>query len=141
MADGAIESALRALRARDRSAHELDRRLQERGFDQDERERALETLERIGLLDDVRFAHGRADSLARRGAGDQLITHSLVEAGIHAEAIEEALGSLEPEPVRARRIVSRRGGGPKTARYLRARGFAPETVSGAVAAEERDEIP
>jgi regulatory protein len=135
----AREVALRALRQRDRSVRELDRRLSDRGFDEDERAEALEGLIRTGLVDDARFAEGRARSLARRGAGDALIRHALRMAGVSREDAETALGAVEPESSRAREIVARRGPGPATARYLRTKGFSDEVAS-AIAAEADGEL-
>lgn len=132
----AVEQALRALRFRDRSTAELDTRLARRGVGADERERALETLERIGYLDDERFAHTRAEQLAARGSGDALIRHDLEGRGIAREQIEAALGVLEPERERAGRIVRQRGGSVKTARYLASRGFGEDALEGIVAHEE-----
>lgn len=136
-----MEGALRALRHRDRTARELDRRLAERGFDAPERERALDTLRRTGLLDDGRYARNRAESLAARGAGDDLIRHELEAAGVDPELAEAAVAAVEPELERARRIVESRGRGPKTARYLRGRGYAYETVMTVVASGEGGELP
>lgn len=129
MVDEALESALRALKHRDRSTHELDRQLSERGFAPAERERVLETLARTGLLDDGRFARSRAESLAARGKGDELIRHDLSGAGVDPDLAEEAISALEPEIERARRIIEARGASPKTARYLHGRGFSHEVVA------------
>ena len=103
----ALDTALRALRHRDRSAAELDVRLERRGVGAVEREQALETLERIGYVDDERLARTRAEQLAARGSGDALIRHDLEGRGIAVEEIEAALGALEPERERAARIVVR----------------------------------
>ncbi len=135
----AHELALRSLRARDRSVQELDERLAASGADEEERAAVLESLQRTGLLDDRRFAEGRAASLARRGAGDALIRHELGAAGIGAELVEEVIAALEPELDRARAIVERRGEGARTARYLVGKGFAREVV-GAIAGGAGDEI-
>ena len=132
----AVETALRALRARDRSAAELDARLAQRGVGAAEREEALETLERIGYVDDGRFALLRAEQLAVRGSGDALIRHDLEQRGVAAEQIEVALETLEPERERAARIVARRGSGAKTARYLASRGFGEEALADVVAAND-----
>lgn len=131
----AVETALRALRFRDRSAAEVGARLAERGVGEEERRQALEALERIGYLDDERFARSRAEQLAARGAGDGLIRHDLAGRGVCAEHVEEALAALEPEAVRAARIVARRGAGPKTARYLASKGFGEDGLAAAVAVE------
>jgi regulatory protein len=133
MNDDALELALRALRHRDRSAAEVARHLESRGVGEAERGGALDTLVRTGVVDDRRFAESRASSLADRGAGDALIRHELRRAGVGPEDIEDAVAALVSERARAERIVARRGGGPKTARYLAGKGFAEEVVHAVVA--------
>jgi SOS response regulatory protein OraA/RecX len=129
-----LETALRALRHRDRSVAELEARLEERGVEAPERRRALETLERIGYVDDERLARSRAARLAGRNAGDELIRHDLEGRGIDAAGIEAALAGLEPEFERAAAIVATRGRNDKTARYLASRGFGADIVDDVVAA-------
>ena len=131
-----IELAVRALRTRDRSAAELDARLARRGVGDAEREQTLETLERIGYVDDERFARTRAEQLAARGSGDALIRHDLESRGIADEAVEDALAELEPERERAARIVTQRGRSVKTVRYLASRGFGDDALVGVVARDE-----
>lgn len=138
--DEALECALRALHHRDRSIHELELRLRERGFSEPECERALETLSRTGLADDARYAEARAASLAARGASDAFIRHALAEAGVDGRLVDDALGSIDSETTRARRIVARRGTGHKTARYLSGKGFTEESVAWAVAEGACDEL-
>jgi regulatory protein len=136
----AAEVALRALRHRDLSRGELEERLRAKGFDELTRDDALETLERTGLLDDRRFAESRARSLASRGAGDAAIRHALARAGVDAELVEDALESIEPEVDRARTVVGRRGVDPKTARYLRSKGFSEDVVAGVIAGLSNEEL-
>jgi regulatory protein len=133
MNDDALELALRALRHRDRSAAEVERHLESRGVGEAERDGALDTLVRTGVVDDRRFAESRAYSLADRGAGDALIRHELRRSGVGAKDIEDAVATLESERARAERVVARRGGGPKTARYLAGKGFAEDVVHAVVA--------
>jgi SOS response regulatory protein OraA/RecX len=128
----ALEYALRSLRHRDRSVRELEQRLQVRGFSESEREQAIETLLRTGVVDDHRFAEARAHALAERGVGDALIRHRLELAGVAAELVEQALQAVPPEADRARLLVSRRGGGAKTARYLIGKGFSEDVVDGLI---------
>ena len=132
----AVETALRALRYRDRTAAELAARLEQRGVGEAERNQALETLERIGYVDDARFAHTRAQQLAERSSGDALIRDDLERRGVAADAIELALEALEPERERAARVAERRGRTVKTARYLALRGFGEEALDALVAAED-----
>ena len=139
-AESALDAALRALRHRDRSTTELRSRLAEQGFETDERDEAIETLLRTGLADDGRYAEARARALAARGAGDVRIRHELGRAGVSAELVEQALDSLDAEADRARNVVVRRGAGPKTARYLRGKGFSDDVVAGVVAGDVEDEL-
>jgi len=125
---GALARATRALAARDRSRQALDDRLAAAGVAAGPRREALETLERVGLVDDARFAAGRAAALAERGHGDAAIRFDLEQQGLDDELVADALASLEPERERALRLAEQRGRGPKTARWLAGRGFDPDTV-------------
>ena len=124
---------MRALRFRDRTVAELDRRLAEAGVGREEREGAIEALARAGYLDDRRVACARAGALAERGSGDALIRLDLERRGVRADDVDEAIAALEPEQERAARVVSRRGASVRTARYLLAKGFCEEVVDDAVA--------
>jgi SOS response regulatory protein OraA/RecX len=127
----ALGVAGRALRARDLSERALSERLEGRvapAF----REDALNTLARVGALDDRRVAQNRADALAKRGYGDAAIRHDLHRKGLQPDEIEEALANLAPETRRAERIVARRGRGPATARYLAGKGFGDDAVESAL---------
>ncbi|HST16039.1 MAG TPA: RecX family transcriptional regulator [Gaiellaceae bacterium] len=130
-----LELAARALKHRDRSRNELDRRLEEAGIDASAREQALETLERIGYLDDRRFAATRAHTLAERGYGDEAIRVDLDREGVTAETAEAAVRGLEPEPERARSFVRRLGGRGNAAAQLLRRGFDPDSVEAALGAD------
>jgi len=111
------EVALRALRAADRSRAELDARLQRAGVEEAEREETLDSLERLGYLDDERTAALRAARLAERGYGDAYIRAELERRGLPSEA---AVADLEPEAERASRFTGRGTG------WLARRGFASE---------------
>ena len=135
-----MQAGLAALRYRDLSERELDRKLATRGFSEDERQGAVATLRRTGLLDERRFAESRARALASRGAGDRLIRYELERAGISGDLVEDAIGALEDESTRAEAIVARRGSSAKTARYLLAKGFSADAASEAVASERDEEL-
>ncbi len=130
-----LELAARALKHRDRSRHELDRRLEEAGIAAEEREQTLATLERIGYLDDRRFASMRARTLAERGYGDEAIRVDLDREGVTAETADAALRGLEPERDRARTLVRRLGGRRNAAVQLLRRGFDPDSVEAALGAD------
>jgi SOS response regulatory protein OraA/RecX len=132
----ALSAAAGALRYRDHTTASLDARLQRRGVAPVERQSTLATLSRAGILDDARVARERARTLAERGAGDLLIADDLERRGVVAELVDQALGSLDPELVRAKNIVERRGASRRTARFLTGKGFTVETVELVVADED-----
>ncbi len=119
MAEDAFEAATRALRHADRSRAELEERLAQRGFREDERTAALDRLEELGWLDDERTAGLRAAALADRGYGDAYIRADLERRGLPVEA---AVAGLESERERALRHADR------GAAWLSRRGFDPEVV-------------
>jgi regulatory protein len=123
----ATELALRALRHRDRSRHDLDRRLQRAGIPAGEREQALDGLADAGLLSDARFAEARARALAER-SGDELIRRELAGHGVDEEVVASVLAELPPEAERAERAFARRGGDARALRYLAGKGFSAESL-------------
>jgi len=118
----------RVLARRDHSEQAVRDALERKGIREPEREEAVATLRRHGAIDDERFAHVRAAALAERGLGDAAIAFRLERDGIEPESLEPALAALEPERDRAVRLAARRGPTAKTARWLAARGFAPESI-------------
>jgi SOS response regulatory protein OraA/RecX len=132
MTETPLDLAVRALRARDRSAQELDDRLARAGVSAAERVETLATLERLGYVDDARVAAARAEALAARGYGDAAIRADLERRGVGEEPREAALAALAPEAERARDLARREGATSRTARRLAAKGFSPETVEAAV---------
>jgi regulatory protein len=130
--DDPIEIATRALQHRDRSRRDLEERLARAGIDEDRRNDALETLERVGYVDDERFASARAEALAGRGYGDEWIRHDLGEHGVGAEAVADALGALVQESERAAAVVERLGRTPKTGAHLARKGFGQDALEAAL---------
>ena len=128
----ALGIAGRALRTRDLSKRRLADRLERAGVPPAAQEESLEILARAGLVDDGRFSRNRAEALARRGFGDAAIRHDLAGQGVASDLAEAAVLELEPEAERARRLVERRGVGPRTARYLAAKGFGEGALEAAV---------
>ena len=129
----ARDVALRALRARDHTTASLEQRLADRGTTAAVRRETVAAAQRAGLVDDRRFAAGRAALLASRGAGDLLIGDDLERHGVPAGAIRAAIDGLEPESIRAAAIVEARGASPRTARYLVGKGFSEATLEPLVA--------
>jgi regulatory protein len=132
----ALAASAGALRHRDLSTRRLEQRLERRAVPPAERARAVETLTRAGLLDDERFARGRARALAARGYGDAAIRFDLERHGVADELAAEALAELEPERDRALRLAATAGGTARAARLLARRGFGEEAIEGAVGVAE-----
>jgi regulatory protein len=130
-----IEIAARSLRHRDRSRREIADRLERAGVDGDARADALDTLERVGYVDDSRFAHARAATLAGRGFGDEGIRYDLEQHGVAPDASAAALAALEPEHERAAALAARLGRTPKVAAALARKGFASEAIETAFGGE------
>jgi regulatory protein len=130
-----VDLAARALRHRDRSRRELDDRLARAGVGDQERADALDTLERVGYVDDDRFAAARAQALAGRGYGDEAIRHDLEGHGLAAARTATAVTGLVPELERARGLVIRLGRSAKTARHLARKGFTEDTLTAALGAD------
>jgi len=126
-----IDLAADALQHRDRSRRQIDERLARAGVEDGRRADALDELERIGYVDDARFAGRRAASLADRGYGDEAIRALLAEDGVGAELVDEAVGALRPEAERAEGIVASMGASPRTAARLARKGFGEDAVEAA----------
>lgn len=130
-----VELAARALQHRDRSRRDLDERLARAGLDESVRADALETLERVGYVDDTRFAAARAEMLAGRGYGDAWIRLDLDSHGIDADDAVAAIAGLASETERARQAVERLGRSRKTASHLARKGFGEDAIESAVGAD------
>jgi SOS response regulatory protein OraA/RecX len=126
-----VDLAAAALRHRDRSRRQVDERLARAGIDDDHRADALDALERIGYVDDARFAGQRAASLAERGYGDEAISALLAADGVAADLAAEAVGALRPEPERAAELIATMGASPRTAARLARKGFGEDAVEAA----------
>jgi regulatory protein len=127
------------LRYRDRSRRDIEERLARAGVEEASRAEALATLERLGYVDDGRFASSRAAALAARGLGDAAIEDALAREGIDGEAAAAAMRTIAGERERAAVVVEREGRNARTAARLSRRGFSHETVDellGDVAAGE-----
>jgi SOS response regulatory protein OraA/RecX len=127
----ALAVAARALRARDLSEQRVAERLAGAAVAPGAVAESLDLLTGAGLVDDRRLARSRAQALAERGYGDAAIEHDLERQGVAGDLIRAALEELPGELERARRLVERRGVGPRTARYLASKGFGEEAIEAA----------
>jgi SOS response regulatory protein OraA/RecX len=124
----ALAQATRTLATSGRSRRELDQRLARAGHSCAAREEALASLDRAGLVDDARLAESRAGVLARRGYGDAAIRADLRRRLVGAEAAEDAVSALDPEPARVRRLLTGKDVTPALLRRLAGRGFSRDTL-------------
>jgi len=129
----ARDVAVRAVARREHSRASLDARLERSGIRPSERAEAVDAASRAGLVDDRRFAEARAHQLAARGAGDLLVLDELERNGVDDATARAVLAMLEPESVRASRIVADRGTSARTLRYLASRGYSEEAVESLIA--------
>lgn len=133
-----LEVAGRALARRQRSTESLNVVLERRGVPESERAEALRTLERLGYLDDDRYATDRASALAARGYGDEAIRFTLLRDGIERDRIASALDALEPELERAHALADAVREPRRLAARLSTKGFSPDTIESVLAPLELD---
>ena len=129
---GARNSALRALSRREHSSAQIQRKLEQRGFDDDTADAALEQLRLAGWQSDARFAEMLVRNRIEQGYGPQRIRHELEQAGVsRAEASVAMQAAAVDWAERCAAWHQRRfGAAPESAaewqkryRYLASRGF------------------
>lgn len=126
-------AALRALTRREYGEHELQRKLEQRGFPAELVTQALSALRGQGLLDDNRYADSAVRHHVLRGHGPIRIRAELRAHGLQSEAVELAIGGANVDWMQLACEVRRKRFGsalPKTAaerakqgRFLQYRGF------------------
>jgi regulatory protein len=140
-ADAAHAAALHLLTARARTRAELERRLQQRGFEPGAIAEALDRLAAVGLVDDEAFARDLATSRADQGVDASVIAVELRDRGIDPAAAADIAEAAVPAGERAERcrelavarLAKLQGLSPQAqfrrlAGYLTRRGYPPEMV-------------
>ncbi len=90
--DKAFRAATRRLARRAMSRMEVDRKLRQLEYDPPTRERVLQRLDELDLLDDAAFARALVrDTLARRPAGPRLLQQKLMQKGVDRAIVEEVV--------------------------------------------------
>lgn len=90
--------ALRSINYRVRSRGEIERTLIGTGFDEDTRERVIENLKKLHLLDDASYAETfTRDKIRLSNYGPIRIRALLRERGIENAAIEDTLANIEED--------------------------------------------
>jgi regulatory protein len=120
----ARDRALNLLSFRDRSRRELEQRLLQAGYEPDEVLEALEGLERVGLVDDDRFAGAVVEQHAgRRLSGRRAVAAALFAKGVDRDTAATALAELDAPGAELERATELARG-----RAARMVGLAPEVA-------------
>ncbi len=137
----AFQNALRTLNYRPRSAHEVQKKLRENGFDETVVRSVLERLERDGLVKDESFAQAWVENrTVFHPRSRKLIALELRQKGVPDEVIQNALaaGALDDDALAYQSAIqyAHRLNGlewpdfrKKLGAYLLRRGFSFGTVS------------
>lgn len=89
---GAKRVALRFLSHRPRTAKEIRDKLREREFSEPDIKQTIESLERVGLLNDTEFARMYVrDALSAKPVGENLLKRKLLLFGVDKTIIDEVL--------------------------------------------------
>lgn len=135
--DELLAQAMRWLARREYSVHELEQRLQGKGYPATAVAEVLQDLESRGLVSDRRFAESLVRSRVERGYGPMKIAHELRAKGVDAPLIEELVGDDDEYWVaRLQAVWEKRFGQPpadyrdwaRQARGLQSRGFTAGQV-------------
>ncbi|MCL6558587.1 MAG: recombination regulator RecX, partial [Firmicutes bacterium] len=128
--------AYRMLAARRRTGWEVERRLQEKGFEPEVSRRVVDCLKNYGFIDDAEFARCWVDwRLGKSGAVG--LRRELSAKGVAPEIIDKTLGVLDDEAeykaalALAKKQMTRRGGNYpllKLAGFLERRGYSYDVV-------------
>jgi regulatory protein len=104
------ERALGLLAVRQRSRRELERRLLQAGFDDEEVQDSLGRLEGVGLIDDAAFARSVAEhAVSRRKEARRVVARRLARAGVAPDLATSVLDdTVGDEQERADRLAEER---------------------------------
>lgn len=134
------------LARRELSTEGVRTRLQDRGFERDEIEAAIERLLASGALDDARVARAYARTAANvKGRGRLRVLRELIQMGIQgdvaSQALGEVFGELDERALIARALQKKLRGRAKPGtpadharlyQYLMRQGFSPAGVTAAL---------
>ena len=134
----ARNTAMDLLARREHSRFELEQKLHQRQFDDDEIEHALNQLQRENLQNDRRFAEAYVNQRRSKGFGPVRIEYELRERGITEVVISDCLQLVQDDWDDLLRGQRDKKYGPdipkdyaermKQARFLQNRGFSSEMV-------------
>jgi regulatory protein len=110
-----LNKAFRILARRDHSCAELNRKLGEYDYDQQSIKSVINECQRLGYLDDKRFANTYCEQLLRKGYGPNVIKQKLYAKGLPGGIIRECVANHCDES--AQMDVCRRVLAKKTKRF------------------------
>jgi len=102
----AYQTALRLLARRGFARRDLGRRLQLKGHQPPAVEAALDRAERIGLLDEERYARNFVQTRTARGRGPARIRRELLQQGVADRVIESVMAEELPEGADQEAVVA-----------------------------------
>lgn len=130
------------LSRREHSRHELQQKLEHKGFDTDEVESALCRLMEENLQSDERFVESFVHSRRERGSGPRKIAAELSQKGVSESLISQYLDDRSPLWIERASEVRVRKFGPalptdfkekaRQMRFLQQRGFTAEQIQNVV---------
>lgn len=135
-----LDKALRILARRDHSCTELIRKLRQHDYDPQSIQAVINECQRLGYLDDKRFANTYCEQLLRKGYGPNVIKQKLYAKGLPRGIIQKCLATHCGESVQldvCRRVLEKKtknffGGTTllntraKHQRFLISRGFSSQ---------------
>lgn len=141
----AVAKAAELLSHRAHSTSSLQKRLMEKGFEEDEAAYAVSRLCELQLLDDAAYAEELYRVCRAKGYGLMRVRQELRKRGVPQEIAEAALADFEPEEAELVRFLKTKlRGSTDRAAVKRAtdalfrRGFGWEEISAALAALQRE---
>jgi len=130
------DRAMSYLARRDHTPHELDRKLQHAGYEEDEIKTLINELSQRGWRSSQRFAENYVTQKQTR-FGSQKLAYELRQKGVEESVVQQMLTvTKETELERARKIWRRKFSEPpanqkekaRQIRFLQHRGFTNETI-------------
>lgn len=123
-----LDRVVRWVRARDRTAAEVQQRLEALGVPAASIAQTLTRARALGYLDDARVLAARVAQLTARHASPLAVETALVSAGFEAQAIAAAVRQLDAVELAQAALASRRISGVRAARWLASRGFDESVI-------------
>lgn len=137
----ALEKSFRLLGIRPRSQKELEKKLEEKGFDQKIIQKTLKRIIELGYLDDEKFARAWLEARKLSGKGKFIVQRELRKKGVDEELIKKILEEYKEEDefervleLAEKKIKTYKNLKPfeqkqKLARFLASRGFSWTIIS------------